>query len=125
MKRKTLVLIFSLSIIVAIVENNLQAQLPDSTRIQQLEQQVDLQSDEIDRLRNRLDKVENDIEDRASTGLVLFLFGIFCALWAQNSGRNPWLWFFLGAIFNFITVLVLLSKNSHDKKLAVNRQSPE
>ena len=47
MKRKTLVLIFSLSIIVAIVENNLQAQLPDSTRIQQLEQQVDLQSDEM------------------------------------------------------------------------------
>ena len=115
MKRKSLVLIFSL-FIGAIVANNLQGQVPDSTRIQQLEEQVDSQRCAIERFDRRLDDVEDDIKDKASIGLVLFLFGTFCALWAQNSGRNPWSWFFLGAFFNFITVLVLLSQNSQDIK---------
>ena len=46
-----------------------------------------------------------------STGAVVFLFGAFCALWAQNTGRSAWLWFFLGVFFSVITVLVLLAKN--------------
>jgi len=46
----------------------------------------------------------------------LFLFGGFCMLWAQNTGRNPWLWFFLGLLFSVITMFVLLSKNADDKK---------
>lgn len=45
-------------------------------------------------------------------GGVGFLFGAFCALWAQNTHRNPWLWFFVGLFFNVIAVLVLLYKNS-------------
>jgi hypothetical protein len=51
-------------------------------------------------------------------GAAFFLFGAFCALWAQNTNRNPWLWFILGLFFNVITVLVLLVKNSDDRKLA-------
>ncbi|RUL86181.1 hypothetical protein [Tautonia sociabilis] len=47
---------------------------------------------------------------------MLLLFGGFCALWAQNTGRNPWLWFILGLIFNAIAVIVLLWKNSNDLK---------
>ena len=123
MKRNALVLIFTLFIIATIVENNLHAQLPDSTRIQQLEEQIDSQCGAIERFDRRLDDVEDDIKDKASIGLVLFLFGAFCALWAQNSGRNPWSWFFLGAFFNFITVIVLLSKNSQDKKLTTDEKS--
>ena len=45
---------------------------------------------------------------------VLFLFGAFCALWAQNTGRNPWLWFFLGLLFSVVTVFFLLTKNAND-----------
>jgi len=52
----------------------------------------------------------------AGGGGVAFLFGAFCALWAQNTGRNPWLWFFLGLIFSVITAIVLLAKNANDKK---------
>ncbi|MDQ3621131.1 MAG: hypothetical protein M3463_01375 [Verrucomicrobiota bacterium] len=52
--------------------------------------------------------------DGASAVLVLILFGAFCALWAQNTGRNAWLWFFLGVFFSFITVIVVLGKNSND-----------
>ncbi len=45
---------------------------------------------------------------------VLLLFAFFCALWAQNTKRNPWLWFFLGLIFSIITAFVMLHKNSMD-----------
>lgn len=45
---------------------------------------------------------------------VLFLFGAFCALWAQNTGRNPWLWFFLGLLFSVVTIFFLLTKNAND-----------
>ena len=60
---------------------------------------------QFDELENRVTTIESTIDDLASVGFVIFLFGAFCALWAQNSGRNAWLWFFLGAFFNFITVL--------------------
>ncbi len=71
---------------------------------------------QFDELEHRVTAIESTIDDLASAGFVMFLFGAFCALWAKNSGRNAWLWFFLGAIFNFITVLVLLWKNSADRK---------
>ncbi|GHE42552.1 hypothetical protein ACFOED_11530 [Vulcaniibacterium thermophilum] len=44
-------------------------------------------------------------------GFGSFLFGIFCAYWAQTTGRNPWLWFACGFLFSPITGLVLLWKN--------------
>ena len=50
----------------------------------------------------------------ASVGTVFFLFAIFCAYWAQSTGRNAWLWFFLGWFFAPITGLVLLYKNSSE-----------
>jgi hypothetical protein len=54
----------------------------------------------------------------ASYGAVAFLFGVFCALWAQNTGRNAWLWFFLGLIFIGLAAIVLLYKNSVDRSEA-------
>ena len=51
----------------------------------------------------------------ASQGTVFYLFGIFCAYWAQSTKRNAWLWFFLGLFFAPITGLVLLYKNSQDR----------
>ncbi len=74
-------------------------------RVQALEQQINDQETELKDLR----------EDAARAGLVLFLFAAFCALWAQNVGRNAWLWFFMGLFFNVIVVLFLLYLNSRDK----------
>jgi len=51
----------------------------------------------------------------ASIGLVFFLFAIFCAYWAQTTGRNAWAWFFLGLFFAPITGLFLLRGNADDK----------
>ena len=53
--------------------------------------------------------------DRGEFAVLLFLFGAFCALWAQNTGRNPWIWFFLGAALNGATVLYLLWNNAQDQ----------
>jgi hypothetical protein len=51
----------------------------------------------------------------ATTGFVTFLFGVFCAYWAQMTKRNAWLWFFLGLFFAPVTGLVLLYKNNQDR----------
>jgi cell division protein FtsW (lipid II flippase) len=68
----------------------------------------------VSQLEHRVSTLEQKIRQVGDQGLVLFLFGAFCALWAQNSGRSGWLWFFLGLFFSVITVLVLLAKNSED-----------
>ncbi|HSM51530.1 MAG TPA: hypothetical protein VLA75_09030 [Thermoanaerobaculia bacterium] len=53
--------------------------------------------------------------DYASTGLVLFLFGIFCAYWAQTTKRSALVWFFLGLFFAPLTGLLLLAKNGRER----------
>jgi hypothetical protein len=70
----------------------------------------------VSQLEGRVSALEGRIASLGDQGLVLMLFGAFCALWAQNTGKNPWLWFFLGLFFSVITVLVLLSKNSQDRR---------
>lgn len=69
----------------------------------------------------RVNALEHDVlqleyltRSSSAAGGVFILFGAFCALWAQGTRRNAWLWFFMGAIFSIISVLVLLYKNSKD-----------
>jgi len=88
-------------------------------RIVQLERQVRQLNSDVTRLTFEDQELERKRqEDSGDVGLVLFLFGVFCALWAQNTGRNAWLWFFMGVLFSIFTVLVLLSKNSSDGRQA-------
>ncbi len=70
-------------------------------------------------IESRLSAVERNLGEVSSGGLGIFLCGAFCALWAQNTRREPWRWFLLGVLFNFIAVIVLLVKNSRD--LAASR----
>ena len=58
----------------------------------------------------------------ATEGSVFFLFGIFCAYWAQQTNRNAWLWFFLGLFLGPFTGVALLIKNSNDLK---QKSSPD
>jgi hypothetical protein len=60
----------------------------------------------------------------ATSASVILLCGVFCALWAQNTGRNPWQWFVLGAVFNVITLAVLLYQNAEDLKARSPGRSP-
>ncbi len=120
---KKLYLPFIMLIVMGLTGENLFAQDPTPTQQKQLEKQIDEQQREIDSLNDRLDDLESDVADNASKGLIFFLFGVFCALWAQNTGRDPWLWFFMGLFFNVITVLVLLSKNAEDRKVAAKGET--
>lgn len=70
----------------------------------------------ITQVEQRISKLEQRVQQLGDQGLTLFLFAAFCALWAQNTGRNAWLWFFLGLFFSVITVLVVLFKNSSDRR---------
>lgn len=72
---------------------------------------------DVQRMDHRLDSMDSKVNANADHGAVLFLFGVFCALWAQNTNRNAWLWFFLGLFFSVVTVLFLLHKNSRDRRL--------
>ncbi|HYH78762.1 MAG TPA: hypothetical protein VEX86_03175 [Longimicrobium sp.] len=71
---------------------------------------------EVRRLRQEVDRHGDDGEDTGNYGFVLFLFGAFCALWAQNTGRSPWLWFLGGVFLNVLVVIVLLIKNANDRR---------
>jgi hypothetical protein len=100
-------------------------------RIEELERAIDQveskqgrSESKIRRLEYTVRRLESEVRQEVANrgdeaaGVVLFLFGVFCALWAQNTDRNPWLWFFMGLLFNIITVLVLLAKNADDKRTA-------
>lgn len=63
------------------------------------------------RVENEL-RCQVDLNPVASYGSVAFLFAIFCAWWAINSGRNAWLWFFFALIAAPISGLILLYKTS-------------
>jgi len=55
-------------------------------------------------------------QNYATVAYVNCLFGIFCAYWAQVTGRSGWLWFFMGFLFGPITGIVLASKNAQGVK---------
>ena len=37
------------------------------------------------------------------------LFGVFCAYWSMENGRNPWLWFFFGLVLSPVAAFALLA----------------
>ncbi|MEI6245584.1 MAG: hypothetical protein WCQ64_11130 [Acidobacteriota bacterium] len=79
-----------------------------------------VQQDAARQLGRRVDQLDADVQalnrrvKSGTTGVILFLFGAVCALWAQNTKRDPWLWFFLGAFFNVFAVISMLMKNAED-----------
>jgi hypothetical protein len=83
------------------------------SRQQKLPANVEARLEEV---QSQLNNVKSVVPRGSSEGAAVFLYGAFCALWAQNTGRNLWLGFFAGIIFSFITVLVLLAKNSDDRR---------
>jgi cell division protein FtsW (lipid II flippase) len=68
-------------------------------------------------LEQRVSQLEHRVSSDVGYSLTGFVCAAFCALWAQNTGRNPWLWFFLGLFFSVIVLFVMLYKNSNDRKI--------
>lgn len=87
-------------------------------RIFELEQEMDnLRNLTESNLQSRVNDLERNVGGLASSGLVLFLYASFCALWAQNTRRNAVLLFILGGIFNIFTVMFLLYVNWNERTL--------
>lgn len=103
--------------VVACTLSPARAQEATSLRANVLEQRISTLEQKVENLPNHL------VVDR-SDGAALFLYGCFCALWAQNTNRNPWLWFFLGLFFSVITAVVLLAKNAGDRRRNIMQKSP-
>lgn len=80
----------------------------ESDKAERLESRIAQLEYRVSKSEHKLSKVEEIAKD---LGPLLFLFGAFCALWAQNSKRNAWVWFFAGLFFHVVAVLVLLYKN--------------
>jgi cell division protein FtsW (lipid II flippase) len=70
-----------------------------------------------DDLEQRISRLERRVASDQGVGVAVLVCAAFLALWAQNTGRNAWLWFFLGLFFSVIVIFVMLNKNSNDKKL--------
>ncbi|KAF1710201.1 hypothetical protein [Pseudoxanthomonas sacheonensis] len=60
----------------------------------------------------------------ATTASVAFLFAIFVAHWAQNTGRNTLLWFLFGFVLPPVAGLVLLWKNSKQNQIPPRLEDP-
>jgi hypothetical protein len=62
----------------------------------------------------RLTRLERRVTRMDSLVSVGIMAASICALWAQNTARNAWRWFFAGLLFSVITLLLLLYKNAED-----------
>jgi len=82
---------------------------------------------------DRLQKIEqrlNALEQRAAPANNSFDFikgylpavfaivgiGLFCGLWARNSGRDFWLWFVAGLVFTLFAVVAVADAHEKDQK---------
>jgi len=42
--------------------------------------------------------------------------GLYCGLWARNSGRDFWLWFTAGLVFSIFALIAVLDAHEKDQK---------
>jgi hypothetical protein len=66
--------------------------------------------------------LERRLRDNGALGAAAFLAGCFCALWAQNTGRGAWRWFFFGFFLAPFALIILLTNNSTDSTRARARR---
>ena len=83
-----------------------------------LEERVKLLENELNfknmQHQNELNDLKSQVSSYAPMGMMLFLFGCVCALWAQSTGRSAWAWFFAGLFLSVLALIVVLSTNSND-----------
>ena len=78
------------------------------------------QDERLQKIEQRLNAVEGRVANanRAyiPAALAVLGLGLFCGLWARNSGRDFWLWFVAGLVFNVFALIAVLDAHERDKK---------
>ena len=83
------------------------------------------QDEHLQKIEQRLNAVEERVANaNSSFGFIAFIpaalavlgLGLFCGLWARNSGRDFWLWFVAGLVFNVFTLIAIFDAHERDKK---------
>lgn len=69
---------------------------------------------------NELNNLKGQVSSYAPMGMLLFLFGGVCALWAQSTGRSAWAWFFAGLFLSVLALIMVLAIHSDDIKKSDN-----
>jgi len=95
--------------------------LAQNDRLKQLEERVQSLEQNIQRDHAPSDKTRWDYV----VPLIPFplILALFCALWARTTGRDFWLWFVAGLLFNLFALIVLAVKHRQDRaaeRAAVN-----
>ncbi len=78
------------------------------------------QDDRLTQLERRVQKLEQDmrpdhrwnswtIEQKVAPAIPVLLIALLCGLLARNTGRDFWLWFVVGLLFNCLALIVLWS----------------
>lgn len=110
---------FLLVVLLFLVTGNTSKGQNNAAQVQELKEQLDRQNTEIQNLRNKLNTETTGLKADAASytpiAMVLFLFGGFCAVWAQNTGRNTWFWFFSGIVFSVLAVMSIIFINSNNR----------
>lgn len=91
------------------------AEMTADAKVHELEQRVNKLEEKGSLVSMKFNNGEIKLMEKDTSGLVMFAFGVVCALWAQNTGRGPWKWFFFGMLTGPIASVVMLWKNSTDK----------
>jgi hypothetical protein len=84
------------------------------------------QDDRIQKIEQRLNALEQRVVDANNSFDFIKVYlpaafpivgiGLFCGLWARNSGRDFWLWFVAGLVFSLFALIAVLDAHEKDKK---------
>jgi hypothetical protein len=86
--------------------------LAQDDRIQKIEQRLNALEQRVAAANNSLDFIKVYLP----AAFPILGIGLFCGLWARNSGRDFWLWFAAGLVFNIFALIEVLDAREKDQK---------
>ena len=107
------------AMLVFVMFESARAEDPDaeSVRRDELRAQVRQLESQVERMKSDVSGLESLLRYSVASATISvhLVFGIFCALWAQNRRRNSWLWFFLGFSLALLAGIMMLYRNFMDR----------
>ena len=86
--------------------------LAQDDRIQKIEQRLNALEQRVTPADNSLDFIKTYLP----AVFPIVGIGLFCGLWARNSGRDFWLWFTAGLVFSIFALIAVLDAHEKDQK---------